>query len=586
VHRKRVNVGGGQGRIDGLRSGSARQVGVLAALGVLVLTLGFGAIAQAAKDDTTLVSLSTAGNAGDGDSLTASVSNDGRFVAFESNADNFSADDTATTDIFVRDLQTNVTILVSRATGAGGDAADVSSFSPSISADGTRVAFQSAAENLSDADSAATSDIFVRDWVANTTTLVSRQSVADGGTGGDAASTNPAISPDGGFVAFESVADNLTVAGDDAVSDIFVRDLAAQTTTLASRATGAGGAAGDGNSENVSIALFGAAVAFHSAANNLSDADVDGGQLDVFVRDLSANTTTFASRATGASGAAGTSASRNPSIGAFAGHVAFESDADNLSTEDEDAFQNIFVRNLAANTTTLASRATGAAGAGATSGAANPSISAAGGHVAFDSGANNLSTDDDNSFRNVFFRNLAANTTDLVSRQTGANTEGGNADSHRPSISPSGRFVAFDSAATNFSAVAGEDAVRDVFLRDVLGATATVTPPGDTRRPVVTLQADRTQTLGRAVKVTVSCDEPCDVVARGKVKPRGARKVNLRPARAGNLAANERRNLKLKLGKKAKRVLRKASRGTARITATGTDDAGNTGTDRVKVKLR
>ncbi len=210
----------------------------LAALGLAAALVGALALpASAAKDDLDLVSRAAGGPA-NGDSFQGSLSATGRYVAFASDADNLSGEDgDATTDIFVRDTVTGTTTLVSRASGLGGAAGNTSSVVPSISADGRRVAFHSSAANLSAEDDDSVIDVFVRDLATGATILVSRAS-GSAGAAGDANSFNASISADGGSVAFQSEADNLSAEDDDAVFDIFVRDLATDTTTLASRASG------------------------------------------------------------------------------------------------------------------------------------------------------------------------------------------------------------------------------------------------------------------------------------------------------------------------------------------------------------
>ncbi len=126
--------------------------------------------------------------------------------------------------------------------------------------------------------------MFVRDLQANTTTLASRAAGAAGAAGDDV-SAQPAISADGRFVAFSSAADNLSTEDDDAVSDVFVRDLQASTTTLVSRASGPGGAAGDDRSQTAAISATGRHVAFESLADNLSAED-DNSLVNVFRRDV------------------------------------------------------------------------------------------------------------------------------------------------------------------------------------------------------------------------------------------------------------------------------------------------------------
>ena len=214
---------------------------------------------------------------------------------------------------------------------------------------------------------------------------------------------------------------------------------------LISRATGPTGAPGDLFSSTPSISANGDRVAFTSSATNLSPEDTPGAS--IFVREAGSNVTTLASRVSGAGGAAADDDSEDPAISGDGRYVAFGSDADNLSTEDDNGVGNIFVRDLVANTTILVSRATGAGGAAANGGSAHPTISRDGRYVAFESDGNNLSGADDNAVRNLFVRDLVANTTVFVSRRSGANGAGGNDLSFAPAISADGTRVAFASRA-------------------------------------------------------------------------------------------------------------------------------------------
>ena len=118
----------------------------------------------------------------------------------------------------------------------GGPSADGSSSSPAISADGRYVAFVSDADNLSDEDQNRFTNVFVRDLSTNTTTLVSRQSAGAGARGADGSSSDPAISADGRYVAFLSTASNLIPAGTRHADrhNVYVRDMVANTTRLVS----------------------------------------------------------------------------------------------------------------------------------------------------------------------------------------------------------------------------------------------------------------------------------------------------------------------------------------------------------------
>ena len=371
---------------------------------VLALFASLAAPAQAAKDDLVLVSRASgiAGVSGDDSAGGASISADGRFVAFASAADNLSdEDDDEFLDVFVRDLLTNSTTLVSRASGAAGAAGNDFADEPSISADGRFVAFISAARNFSDEDEDGAGDIFVRDLLANTTTLVSRATTATGAAG-DRFSAAPSISADGRFVAFDSAADNLSDEDDEFV-DVFVRDLHAQTTTLVS--VGA-----DGNSNDPSISAGGRFVAFRSDAANLSDQDRDGTD-DVFVRDLQEQATTLVS-------VAGDGNSRGPSISADGHLVAFESDARNLSDEDHDGNPDIFLRDVASGTTALVT------GPVIDGGALEASISADGRLVAFEAEVSQPGGEP-NLGQNIFVHDLRTDTTTFVSRASGASGAAG-----------------------------------------------------------------------------------------------------------------------------------------------------------------
>jgi hypothetical protein len=156
----------------------------------------------------------------------------GRFVAFLSFAANLVDDDTnGTSDVFVHDRMSGTTTRVSvNSAGAQGDSR--SDDRPAISADGRFVAFASLATNLVDDDTNGSYDVFVHDRMTGTTTRVS---VNSAGAQGDGASTGPAISADGRFVAFSSFATNLVDDDTNGTSDVFVHDRITGTTSRVSR---------------------------------------------------------------------------------------------------------------------------------------------------------------------------------------------------------------------------------------------------------------------------------------------------------------------------------------------------------------
>jgi Tol biopolymer transport system component len=246
-------------------------------------------IRNRATKRTRRVSVSLSGGPRSGSSVMPSISADGRFVAFHSSARNLVPDDdNNANDVFVRDLETGETQRVSVSTD--GDEANGPSFSTSISGDGRLVAFQSLASNLVEEDTTVLQDIFVHDRLTGETRRIS---VSSSGTQGNAGSVGFDISADGSRLAFWSAASNLVNGDTNGADDVFVHDLDAGTTSRVS--VGATGAQGNGRSIDPSISADGRFVAFASTASNLVTGDRNRAQ-DVFVRDLALGTTRRVSR--------------------------------------------------------------------------------------------------------------------------------------------------------------------------------------------------------------------------------------------------------------------------------------------------
>jgi Tol biopolymer transport system component len=396
----------------------------------------------------TRVSVDSAGNQGNRDSYRPSISADGRFVAFYSNASNLVPGDTNnTSDIFVRDLLTNITTRVS--VDSAGNQGNSFSLGPSISADGRFVAFYSEASNIVPGDTNSNPDIFVRDTLTNTTTRVSVDSAGNQGNDG---SYSPSISDDGRFVAFYSDASNIVPGDTNSSPDIFVRDTLTNTTTLVS--VDSAGNPGNFFSFTPSISADGRFVAFESFASNIVLGDTNNTP-DIFVRDSLTNTTTRVSF--DSAGNQTNSSSIFPSISADGRFVAFESFASNIVPGDTNNIFDIFVRDTLTNTTTRVS--VDSAGNQGNGGSDNPSISADGRFVAFSSSAFNIVPD--SYAKDIFVRDTLTNTTTNVSVDSAGNPgEGDN-----PSISADGRFVAFDSSSSNI--VPGDtNDYRDIFVVD------------------------------------------------------------------------------------------------------------------------
>jgi Ca2+-binding RTX toxin-like protein len=341
---------------------------------------------------------------------------------------------------------------------SAGNQGNSSSYNPSISADGRFVAFYSEASNIVPGDTNNSYDIFVRDTLTNTTTLVSLDSA---GNQGNSDSYSASISADGRFVAFSSEASNIVPGDTNNYADIFVRDRLTNTTTRVS--VDSAGNQGNRDSYSPSISADGRFVAFYSEASKLVPGDTDENG-DIFVRDRLTNTTTPVS--VNSAGNQTFSESNFPSISADGRFVAFESFASDIVPGDinydtETAVRDVFVRDTLTNTTTRVS--VNSAGNQGSSDSDSASISADGRFVAFTSGASNIVPGDTNNSYDLFVRDTLTNTTTLVPLDSAGNQ--GNSSSSSPSISADGRFVAFDSKSSNL--VPGDtNNTGDIFVVD------------------------------------------------------------------------------------------------------------------------
>ncbi|HEY5909149.1 MAG TPA: hypothetical protein VJA21_00945 [Verrucomicrobiae bacterium] len=581
-----------------------------------------------------LVSVNLSGVAGgNGDSLPAGLSPDGRFVVFESTANDLVSGDTNNAnDVFVRDLVNGTTTLVSAATnGLPGLGA---SRSPAMTPDGRYVAFVSAVTNLVDRDTNRIPDVFVRDLQNNTTVLASVGAISTAQTGSSEA---PEITSDGRYVAFYSSAANL-VPGSRIGSDIYIRDLWSNVTILASgyartavpsnsvscfnhtfsadgrylayEAAGTYALFGtvlrysldtgltdivgtnatvsrsayedirslaisadgrfiayvanystrDGTttcikrwdaqtgdstivSSNVSDAGVplgsicdwpaldpsGRYVAFLSSATNmvtntvvgeyhlylhdtrlsrrtLLDADTNGvgssispltapqisadaryaafdcpdaslvasdrnRDSDVFLRDLQTDHIELISACDPALPTASPNGVTTLSFYSVSGdgrYVLFASEADNIVANDTNGCRDVFVRDLADGTTRLVSAATNGLSADGVS--SDHAISLDGRHAAFTSLADNLAPGDTNRLQDVYVQDLQSGATTLVSVNS-SGTGSGNKDSYLPIVAAGGRYVLFRSKATNLAAGSYTSGTENLFLRDMMLGT-------------------------------------------------------------------------------------------------------------------
>jgi Tol biopolymer transport system component len=351
---------------------------------------------------TALVSVSLKGTPGNGNSNSASISADGRYVVFDSLASNIVAGDTNSIgDVFVRDLSTGQTSLVSVI--AGGDPGNGYSGTGLISADGQHVAFYSQASNLITGDTNEAGDVFVRDLSTGQTTRVSVASDGSQARAREKAGSSPsAISGDGRFVVFGSYATNLVPGDTNGEGDVFVHDMQTRETvrvSVNSRDRQANDASSGG-----SITADGRLVAFSSIASNLAGGD-DNGQYDVFVHDMQTGVTRLVSLSS--KGSQGNLASINGVLSPDGRLVFFESEASNLVPGDDNAppgfaAADIFVHDLSTGLTKLLS--VNSDGEQGNHSSYRPVLSPDGRYLMFSSYATNLVRDDTNKATDAFVR--------------------------------------------------------------------------------------------------------------------------------------------------------------------------------------
>jgi len=422
---------------------AAAAAGVVVASAAVATVVGSADVAMAGGRAGFAVRLASVdpngvdGNLGSGYVIT-SLSADGRFVAFLSDADNLVPGDlNAARDAFVKDRRTGSVERVSVGT-AGGEANGTTEH-VSMSADGRYVAFASGASNLVTGDLNGVSDIFVRDRVGATTTRVSTSAT---GVEANGSSGSPAISANGLFVVFDSAASNLAPGDLGGHRDVFVR---APNGWVERVSLSTAGTAGNDGSFDAGISADGRVVAFTSGASNLVAGDLNG-RTDIFLRDRAIRTTERVSVST--AGVEGDDHAGDPVVSFSGQQVAFTSRATNLVPTDTNLEPDVFVRDRASATTTRASVAdNGDEGNGAS---LAPAISGDGRFVAFESDATNL-TPRSSSRTQIYGRDLARGQTDLVS----ARRDGTPSDhwAYRPAINADGSTIAFRSDAVNLTPV-------------------------------------------------------------------------------------------------------------------------------------
>ncbi|MEM7335685.1 MAG: cadherin-like domain-containing protein [Chloroflexota bacterium] len=410
---------------------------------------------------TVRASVSTDGVQGDGNSYYSSISGDGSRIAFDSEATTLANDPNgAVQDIFVRDLQTQETTLITLDIADGGS--DGGSFSASMSTDGDYVAFASQATDLvgnstEDCDEIPDTNSLVDVFLYQISTQeIIRESTSLIGincTEGNGASESPSVSAYGLETVFQSVATNLNGAVDmNGFSDIF------QASLITNRITPA-----DANGASFApvISDDGFVVAFHSRATNLIGSDDTNNFDDVFTY----QNDTMRRISVHSDGSEGNGHSTFPSLSQDGRYVAFQSAATNLVDDDLNGVTDIFVHDREMDLTVRVS--VNNEGDEANGSSFSPEISGNGRYITFYSEATNLAPNDTNSSLDVFVYDIVLkeiSRVSIASNGTQGNNQTGSANgAFAPSISDDGDYITFDADFDNL--VEGDtNAQFDVFV--------------------------------------------------------------------------------------------------------------------------
>lgn len=403
---------------------------------------------EQASETTDRISVGPGGVEGSGISENARLSEDGRYVVFQSNSANLVPGDTnLRTDIFRRDLSTGGTDLVSLADDES--LSDERCETPDVSADGRYVVFVSDASNLTSTPGNGFKQVFRRDLQLSQTVLVSRTLA---GVQGNGHSFQPSISPDGNFVAFVTNSLNLGASG---FNNIMLKDLTTGSLTLVSKTTTGSTDPGQGDTQP-SVSENGLFVAYTTRIVQ------PGNVLTVHVwrRNVAALTDALVSVADDGV-TPGNDFSDSPKLSRNGNLVLFRSDARNLTQSDRTG-ADIFLRDMTLGETTLVS--VDSAGDGDLGDALAPSMSSDGRFIAFASDAGNLVPGDSNLAVDVFVHDRQSGKTARASVRTfGQQTPVGSL-STLPVVPLDGRYVIFQSDAPTLVDL-DNNGVADLFLR-------------------------------------------------------------------------------------------------------------------------
>jgi Tol biopolymer transport system component len=426
---------------------------------------------------TFIVNTSSQGVQANGHSGAPMMSEDGRYVAFYSQATNLLPGLSGLQNVFLKDIVTGVIDVIGiSSTGVLADGGCYSSGLPS--SDGRYVAFSCTATNLVPGDTNGQPDSFMRDRVLGTTRRIS---VSTFGVQGNAQTFAYDMTPNSRLIVMTTLASNLFPNDTNNTWDCILHDILTGETTLES--VNAAGQQANGRTQSGFISVDGRFVAFGSQATNLVANDTNG-RTDAFVRDrLTGLVERVSTDATGAQ------VNGNTDMLDFSGsgrYVLLRSDAPDLVAGDNNGISDIFVKDL--NTGIVTIESVSSTGVQADGGVIQGTISADGRFVAFSSLANNLVPNDTNPGTDLFLRDRLLGTTVLLTVDSGG-VQGAIPCAINPStpcggqylgvaISLDGRMIAHDH--TGGALVPGGDAnglQRDIFINDWTHVVTAITAP-------------------------------------------------------------------------------------------------------------
>lgn len=373
----------------------------------------------------------------------SAVSQDGRYVAFDTTAnDIISGDTNGQPDVFVRDRKLNTIARVDVSNTGGQLANGANEFR--MSANGRFVGFIYKGADIGVGSTNGKFQLYVRDLKNNTTELISTTS--SGGLANDTVSSKFEISADGRYVVFSTTSTNIVPNDTNGYSDVFIRDRRLGTTTLLSKTPS--GNVGNLSSLRPAISCDGAYVAFLSSASNLVSGDTNGFQ-DVFLVDR-VNNDKISDITINANDYSGSNMEMD--ISCNGEKLLFTSGASNLVVGDTNNQTDIFAYNIPdggfnrVNVDSAGNESTGSA-----PWMSQNSLDFSGRYVVFYSSASNLVSGDTNNATDVFLRDTVDGTTQIISRRhDGSQTT---QSSWYPAISLDGRHVVINTDDSSLGAL-------------------------------------------------------------------------------------------------------------------------------------